>query len=71
MLLLQVYHRNTVVNTMLPSQHLSISRYTDPLHIKMKKIELLSEICMFESAREILSELKQVILKSVAVIECL
>ena len=33
-------------------------RYTDPLHVKMKKIELLSEICMFESAREVLGELR-------------
>ena len=35
-----------------------ISRYTDPPHIKVKKIELLSEICMFESAKDIVSELR-------------
>lgn len=35
-----------------------VHRYTDPPHVKLKKVELLSQICMFESARDILNELR-------------
>ena len=33
-------------------------RYTDSVHIKVKKVEMLSEICMFESAKDIVCELR-------------
>ena len=33
-------------------------RHTDPLHVKVKKVEILADACMFENASQVTNELR-------------
>ena len=52
-----MYIGNACVSTMYVYYRYNVCRYNDPPYVKMKKVELLTELCNVENADSVVNEL--------------